>query len=204
MQARVPTYLEAKLGEVYEATRVFLEESPDHDPMAVLVAHVMSADTRECKNAAACLDSEPLLKAGRAYFALLAENDRLPPGEQITEEELALPRSLLLDFFLGRADIQHRAQEVLGLIERKFSERAFQQATILLQLFETDQATRIQNERKLFYEDMIQRLGVRRRHPLSPDETRRIKEHFAEILKGLDEDGAFKASDRSARSLSEL
>jgi hypothetical protein len=180
------------LRELQDDHRLSMEAAVHEDPLAVLVAHVLVRDTDAADDVAAALGNDLLLKAGRAYFALLTENDRLPIGNQLTETELALPRNLLLDFFTGGDSVQARAQEVLGLVERKFADRAFQQATILLQLFETDPAIRLQNERKLFYEDMIQRLGVRRRDPLSHDQIQVIREHFGEIGRALRTDGAFE------------
>lgn len=205
MQDREPTYLEQKLSALLTQVESFCKDNDVEDPLAVLVAHILAEDSDECGGPQDVLDAEPLLKAGRAYFSLLTENDKLPPGEQLTAQEVVLPRALLLDFFLGRSHIQQRAQEVLALIERKFSERAFQQATILLQLFETDQATRIQNERKLFYEDMIQRLGVRRRQPLSDEEIERVREHFSEVAESLASQHVFEVTEEKAQlSLADL
>lgn len=205
MQDREPTYLEQKLDALLTEVETFCKDDDIEDPLAALVAHILVEDSDECGSAQDVLASDPLLKAGRAYFSLLTENDKLPPGEQLSAHELILPRALLLDFFLGRSNIQQRAQEVLALIERKFSERAFQQATILLQLFETDQATRIQNERKLFYEDMIQRLGVRRRQPLSDEEVERVRDHFSEVARSLSDEKAFEvAPEKTQISLADL
>ena len=81
---------------------------------------------------------------------------------------------------------------MLTLIERKFSQGAFTQAKILLQIFETDVETRLNNERNLFYEDMIMRLGVRRRHEVSEDERAEIRRTFLELP--IDDDAALKKS----------
>lgn len=191
MQVRQPTYFEAMLDRLVDPTREYMRQNSAQDPLAVLIAHILREDNTQRNDLAATLANEPLLRAGRAYLGLLLENDRLPRGEQLTLEELTLPRGLLVDFFGGSVDIQTRAQEVLSLVERKFSQRAFKQATILLQLFETDQATRMQNERKLFYEDMIQRLGIRRRHPLTGNEVTQVHEHFKAITDVLRTAGAF-------------
>ncbi|MEO1268651.1 MAG: hypothetical protein AAFX99_11165, partial [Myxococcota bacterium] len=160
--------------------------------MSVLIAHILRDNSDFRPELPEIMANEPLLRAGRAYLGLLLENDRLPRGEQLTLEELTLPRGLLIDFFGGEVNIQGRAQEVLSLVERKFSQRSFKQATILLQLFETDQSTRMQNERKLFYEDMIQRLGIRRRHPLAEDDITQVHDHFKAIEEALKKGEAFK------------
>lgn len=185
---REPTHLEALLSKVKAPIRAWLQSHPGGDAMTALVAHVLHQESPERCDLEACLSQEALGKAGRAYLALLGENDRMPPAQQLTERELTLPRNLLLSFFQGSPDIQRRAQEVLGLIEHKFAERAFHQASILLQLFETDQTTRVQNERKLFYEDMIQRLGIRRREPLSRQSTQLVQDHFRDVGRQMEED----------------
>ncbi|MBH22926.1 MAG: hypothetical protein CMH57_00435 [Myxococcales bacterium] len=179
------------LDRLVEPTRDYLEKHTDLEPLSVLIAHILRDNSDFRPELTDILGNDPLLRAGRAYLGLLLENDRLPRGEQLTLEELTLPRGLLIDFFSGEVNIQGRAQEVLSLVERKFSQRAFKQATILLQLFETDQSTRMQNERKLFYEDMIQRLGIRRRHPLAEDDIKQVHDHFKAIDDALKNTGAF-------------
>ncbi len=121
-------------------------------------------------------------QAARAFFSVLVENDRLPLGQQLDLQELELLKALLMDYFAGRDSVRQRANEVLSLIERKFSQGAFTQAKILLQIFETDGETRLNNERNLFYEDMIMRLGLRRRHEIPKAEREAIRQVFA----GLD------------------
>ncbi len=204
MQARQPTYFEALLNRLRQPTADLLQEHSDLDPFAALIALILQTEARTERPIRELLLDERFLKAGRAYAALLLENDRLPPGEQLSPEELSLPRALLLEFFRGGRDIQLRAQEVLTLIERKFSQRCFQQANILLQLFETDAATRLQNERKLFYEDMIQRLGIRRRQPLDPGDSSAVQEHFAALKRELHDAGAFLRRDADTLSLQRL
>lgn len=204
MQARQPTYFETLLTRLREPVDSYLKAHPQFDAFNVLIAQILTIDGRTEGDLDTLLLDERFLKAGRAYTALLLENDRLPRGEQLTLEELTLPEALLLDFFKGDSDIQSRAQEVLGLIERKFSQRAFQQANILLQLFETDQSTRLQNERKLFYEDMIQRLGIRRRQPLPAAEVARVREHFQSVRTELEEIHAFDTSEEDKHELDDL
>ena len=112
------------------------------------------------------LDHRAVLQAGRVFLGMLIENDRLPIELQLGLAELMLSRDLLLGQHLGAADLEQKAQQLLRIVERKFSEGQFSQARILLQLFQTDRATRVRNDRNIFYEDMIQRLGIRRRHPV--------------------------------------
>lgn len=98
----------------------------------------------------------------RTYTKLLLDNDRQPRALQLTAEELALPRALLQSFFTRGATMQLDATKVLRFIEQRFSSGRFGQARLLLQLFETDQQTRRNNERNLFFEEMVLRfLSVR-------------------------------------------
>jgi hypothetical protein len=203
MQARQPTYLESLLNRLTEPCTKLLGENEGAAPLAVLTGYVLRDDDSSLPPVPEILVNDQMLKAGRAYLALLLDNDRLPRGEQLTLEELTLPRGLLLQFFQGHSDIQARAQEVLGLVERKFSQRSFQQATILLQLFETDHTTKLQNERKLFYEDMIQRLGIRRRYPLSKVEVEQVKDHFQEMGVSLDATDLLEETEAGERAASE-
>lgn len=122
------------------------------------------------------LDTEEVLQAGRVFLGLLIENDRLPVELQLTVGETTLARDLLLGYFVGNDGFEDRARNLLTLVEQKFGDGMFSQARILLELFHTDEQTRISNDRNLFYEDMILRLGIRRRHRLSKEEVARFSE----------------------------
>lgn len=120
------------------------------------------------------VDSEEVLQAGRVFLGLLIENDRLPVELQLSVGETTLARDLLLGYFVGNTDFEEKARRLLTLVEQKFGQGQFSQARILLQLFHTDEQTRINNDRNLFYEDMILRLGIRRRHRMSAEEMKRF------------------------------
>lgn len=113
------------------------------------------------------LDNEDVLHNGRVLLTMLLNNDRLPPGQQLTVSELMLASELWIGFMLHNDSLDAQAQKLLQLIEQKFSDGQFSQARLLLQLFQTDRATLINNDRNLFYEDMILRVGIRRRHTVS-------------------------------------
>ena len=113
------------------------------------------------------VDDQEVLQAGRVYLAMLIENDRLPVDLQLSAQEADMARELLLGYFAGTGDFEARAKGLLEKIEQKFGKGYFSQARILLQLFQTDRATRTNNDRNIFYEDMILRLGIRRKHPLA-------------------------------------
>ena len=163
------TYFEEILERIRPVLAARIVEDPDVDLLEQLAVEVLRA-TSEGEN--------PNPQAARAFFSVLVENDQLAEGKQLIESELDLLRSLLLEYFTGNDQVRARANEVLALIEQKFSEGAFTQAKILLQIFETDAETRLNNERNLFYEDMILRLGVRRRHPLSDRDQQNIHKLF--------------------------
>jgi hypothetical protein len=110
------------------------------------------------------LDSPDVLQAGRIFLGLLIENDRLPIGMQLSISETMLARDLLLGYFAHDEQFDDKVKELLSLVEQKFNDGAFSQARILLQLFQRDRPNQINNDRNLFYEDMILRLGIRRRH----------------------------------------
>jgi hypothetical protein len=126
-------------------------------------------------------DRKEVLQAGRVFLGMLIENDRLPPDLHLGLEETALARDLLVGYFVGASQYEVKAQKLLKIVEQKFSEGLFSQARILLQLFQTDRETRMRNDRNIFYEDMIQRLGIRRRHTVSPE----LAERYQLLLKEI-------------------
>lgn len=102
------------------------------------------------------------LAAARAYLSILIENEHLPCQNQLNADELGALRDLLFSYFGGSEAVNDRGAEVLELIEHKFTSGCFSQARILLQIFETNHETRQNNERNLYYEEMIMRIdGVR-------------------------------------------
>lgn len=90
----------------------------------------------------------------RAWLALLIDNDSLPVQQQLSQTDLELPRRLLAAFFFDVGDLQQQASVVLRGIEERFNTGRFGQASLLLQLFDTDGPTRRSNERNLFFEQM--------------------------------------------------
>ena len=96
--------------------------------------------------------------AARAFLSILIENEHLPVSANLSPGELDALRELLFCYFNGAGDVNEKGAQVLALIEQKFSHGAFSQARILLQIFETNNETRLNNERNLFYEEMILRL----------------------------------------------
>ena len=130
------------------------------------------------------LSDPSILRAGRIFLGLLIENDRLPIPMQLTAAEILLSRDLLLGYFVKNEHFESHAQELLGLVEQKFNEAAFSQARILLRLFQTDRATRINNDRNLYYEEMILRMGVRRRNKIRASQLDELSEVIADAWAG--------------------
>lgn len=99
--------------------------------------------------------------SARAFLSILIENEHLPVQSQLNESELMVLRDLLFCYFGGNGeDINAKGSQVLSLIERKFGNGDFSQAKILLQIFETNNETKQNNERNLYYEEMIMRLDT--------------------------------------------
>lgn len=96
----------------------------------------------------------------RAYLSILIDNEHLPTLSQLSESELGILRELLFAYFRGDDYINEKGAQVLALIEQKFTNGAFSQAKILLQIFETNNETRQNNERNLYYEEMNVRLDT--------------------------------------------
>lgn len=127
------------------------------------------------------LDTEAVLQNGRVLLTMLLNNDRLPPGQQLEVGEILLASELWIGFMLRKDGLDTQAQKLLQLIEQKFTDGQFSQARLLLQLFQTDRPTLINNDRNLFYEDMILRMGIRRRHAVSTDIKNSVQRMFEEI-----------------------
>lgn len=168
--------LRGRLTDTAELDRV----EPTHDP-TIEIEHDTLFGNQPKEDTRPRVDSEEVLQAGRVFLGLLIENDRLPIELQLNVTETTLARDLLLGYFIGNDDFEEKARKLLTLVEQKFSEGAFSQARILLQLFHTDEQTRINNDRNLFYEDMILRLGIRRRHRMSAEDARKFQSLTAAV-----------------------
>lgn len=153
-----PTTVETAADRVSErAGRVVDESGPDEAPS---------------------VDSTVVLEMGRVFLGMLSENDALPVELQLSSDEIDDARQLLYGYFLGDELVNDRAREMLRRVENKFDEGLFSQARILLQLFDADKQTRIENDRNLFYEEMILRFGIQRRHPVGDDVVDRFEERI--------------------------
>ena len=153
---------------------------PTADPTVETRTGDLDAQSEEALRARPRLDSEEVLQAARVFLGLLIENDRLPTDLQLSVGEMMLARDLLLGYFVQSGDFDDNARRLLSLVEQKFGDGLFSQARILLKLFHTDQQTRVNNDRNLFYEDMILRLGIRRRHRVSLEESRAFRARMDE------------------------
>lgn len=156
---------------IVEESELIEDEAPEPAPLRAVDEEVPA----QGEDGLPRVDKREVLQAGRVFLGMLIENDRLPRDIQLGPEETLLARDLLVGYFAGHQNFEGRAQKLLRVVEQKFSERQFSQARILLQLFQTDRETRTRNDRNIFYEDMIQRLGIRRRAAVSPEVQGRYK-----------------------------
>lgn len=147
-----PTYGESLLDQALDPVR----DAGGDDIIGALATAIVSIEE------AAGLEPAPKAELARdqftrTYATLVLDNDRYAPSLQMSADDLRMPRRLLQSFFTGSATMQADAQTVLRFIEERFSSGLFGQARLLLQLFDTDPGTRRNNERNLFYEEMIVR-----------------------------------------------
>ncbi len=103
-------------------------------------------------------DMERLVHFVRPWTDLLLKNDMLAPALQFESNDLAAPRRLLYAYCFAAETLREEANTVLASIERSFGSSRFSQARLLLNLFETDAHTRRNNEKNIFYEEMIFKL----------------------------------------------
>lgn len=158
------TYAEGMLDRVLEAlVEAPLDAEAMLDPLVAVGDVLCRLEVDDGKSPAP--DSPDRSQFVRTYTKLLLDNDRQPRSLQLTANELGLPRGLLQSFFTRGSTMQTDATKVLRFIEQRFSSGRFGQARLLLHLFETDLQTRRNNERNLFFEEMVLRLLSARNAP---------------------------------------
>lgn len=185
--------LEGLLDDVRPRWAERIARNPGVSPISTLALLVLDADVA-AGGRAPVGSSRQVEEFARAWLTVLLDNDRLPPPMQLSAEELRRPRALLEAFFFSPSAVPHEAQALLRFVEGKFSAGQFSQVELLLQLFETDANTRRNNERNLFYEQMIARLMGRRQRPVAPDEA----------WNGLSADAALSPNEHLVQSTSWL
>ncbi|MFU8804566.1 MAG: hypothetical protein ACNA8W_12205, partial [Bradymonadaceae bacterium] len=136
------------------------------------------------------LDSTEVLRAGRVLINMLINNDRLPLEQQLTVGETLLACDLWVGYMVSAQGLESKSQKLLRLVEEKFAEGSFGQARLLLQLFQTDRSTRLNNDRNLFYEDMILRMGIKRKYELSKEGQGAIQSAWKEAC--VDDDASLR------------
>lgn len=134
------------------------------------------------------LYSAEMLHGARVLLAVLLDNDRLPLASQLSVAELLVAADLWTQLVAQAQGIEQRVEPLARLVEQKFAAGSFGQVKLLLQLFPANAETRISNDRQIFYEDMILRMGIRRRQSLAQSAVDDLKAG----LKGLhlDEEAA--------------
>jgi hypothetical protein len=105
------------------------------------------------------LDADPILRAARVFYGVLVQNDRLPVSLQMRPKDIAAARDLLLAYFSEDGELKQKARNLMAVVEKKFNEGYFSQAKILIRLFDADEGTLNENDRNLFYDDMLMRFG---------------------------------------------
>lgn len=158
------TYAEGLLLRAAPDVKARFEAGESADPLAVLGEVIMGLEQSDGLSGPPDGDmaAEQFV---RTYTTLLLDNDRQPPSLQMTSADIALPRALLKSFFTSSPTMQADASNVLRFIEQRFAAGRFGQSRLLLQLFDTDPMTRRNNERNLFYEEMILRFMSSRKTP---------------------------------------
>lgn len=112
------------------------------------------------------LDEPTVLRGARTLLAVLTDNERLPIREQLSVPEVLMAADLWIHLIAQDDGVSGRIQTLARLVEQKFGSGQFSQARLLLRLFPANLETRINNDRQLYYEDMILRMGIRRRQKL--------------------------------------
>ena len=108
------------------------------------------------------LDDPAVLRGARVLLAVLLDNDRLPESKQLEVAEVVMAAELWVHLMARAVDINEKVQNLARLVERKFEANHFSQARLLLKLFPANRPTQVNNDRQLFFEEMIYRLGIRR------------------------------------------
>ncbi|TXD38834.1 hypothetical protein FRC98_00065 [Lujinxingia vulgaris] len=125
------------------------------------------------------LDEPEMLHGARVLLAVLLDNDRLPFSSQLDVAELLVAADLWTQIVAQARGVEQRVDPLARLVEQKFAAGSFGQVKLLLQLFPANAETRISNDRQIFYEDMILRMGIRRRQPLSREVVEGLKAELA-------------------------
>ncbi|MBN1946285.1 MAG: hypothetical protein JW797_11465 [Bradymonadales bacterium] len=183
-QERRPTYYEELVPQIRPRVRELLSRSPQLDPLGLVALEICSPSRSGEATESDHPPSEPDEEQGKVlktYLTLLCDNDILPPSCQLTREEVGLTWRLLKSFTRSDEATPKHFDSVLGLLEEKFQSGKYSQANLLLRLFETTEARRRNNERTLFYEQMITRFGAHRTEPLPKSLHKRFRQKLANL-----------------------
>ncbi|RAL24934.1 hypothetical protein DL240_01620 [Lujinxingia litoralis] len=135
------------------------------------------------------LHDPELLHGARVLLAVLLDNDRLPVPQQLSVAELLVAADLWTQLLAQTQGVEQRVEPLARLVEQKFADGNFGQVKLLLRLFPANPETRISNDRQIFYEDMILRMGIHRRQPLQSTTVEELRGGF----RGLALDARAKA-----------
>lgn len=150
----------------------------------------------------ASLQDYSVLHGTRVLLAVLLDNDRLPLPQQLSIDEIIMAANLWMRLVAQDTELNDQVQTLARQVEQKFAAGHFSQARLLLQIFPANGETRINNDRQLFYEEMILRMGIRRRNALPLQAAREIGEALDEM--GADNDAAILAGLQALESKAQV
>lgn len=152
-----PTYFEVLLGELLDRVKKATPDWEGDDPQELVLAEMAALEVKRGFQAPEGRNLEGLFESIHEYLRLLSGNERLPSDGQLTEEDLQLLRTFLLEYDAGGSS--DAATRCVTLLEEKLNRGFFSQTELLLKFFDTTPDRRRSNERTLFYEEMISRFG---------------------------------------------
>lgn len=138
------------------------------------------------------LHDPTVLQGSRVLLAAFLDNDRLPPRQQLTVAELITGAEMWVHVLAGAPDIERRIKRIARMVEGKFSQNRFSHARLLLRLLPANRETRVNNDRQLFYEDMIYRFGIRGADEELVPESEEVGEAFEDVE--FDDDEVIRAA----------
>ena len=131
------------------------------------------------------LGLQPTILAGRfarLWIDFLLRHDALPAEMHLHPDDLRIPREVIVAFHRGEKHIEPLARRMLNQIDRAFREGRLMLCELLLSLFETEAATRRNNERNIFFDRRTRQISAVRRVHLLSGTVARFRAHVATTL----------------------
>jgi hypothetical protein len=153
-----------------------IEDTPHEEPVIALSRAFLSA--LMVAGDSVVKDPHYSDKACTAFLHFLLENDTLPLGNQLTEDELDVACNLLIYLDEDTQPKDSLTDPVIDLLQSEFRTSRFSQARLLLKLFHSSTEVAYENERTLFGEEMHYRLVEKRAQTIEPDDLQQLKAGF--------------------------